>query len=96
MPARAEYAVRMGSVGVSLCYAAFVQCYAAFVYSVLCSASQDMKIGLTGLASKIGVYSHERWVQEEGVQLSNSAFMTCCCHHRHPRQEKGRRFHDGG
>ena len=61
-------------------------CGAYGVSRVTCYAqSPDMKIGLTGLASKIGVYSHERWVQEEGVQLSNSAFMTCCCHHRHPR-----------
>ena len=60
-------------------------CGAYEVSRVTCYAqSPDMKIGLTGLASKIGVYSHEQGSRKRGVQLSNSAFMACR-HHRHHR-----------
>ena len=60
-------------------------CGAYGVREVRCyAASPDMKIGLTGLASKIGVYSHEQGSRKRGVQLSNSAFMACR-HHRHHR-----------
>ena len=66
-------------------------CGAYGVRRVRCYApSPDMKIGLTGLASKIGVYSHELRSRKRGVQLSNSAFMTCR-HHRQHRQEEERR-----
>ena len=66
-------------------------CGAYGVSRVRCYApSLDMKIGLTGLASKIGVYSHELGSRKRGVQLSNSAFMTCR-HHRQHRQEEERR-----
>ena len=42
-------------------------CGAYGVREVRCYApSPDMKIGLTGLASKIGVYSHERGSRKRG------------------------------
>ena len=64
-------------------------CGAYGVSRVTCYAqSPDMKIGLTGLASKIGVYSHEQGSRKRGVQLSNSAFMACCHHHRHHRYRR--------
>ena len=65
-------------------------CGAYGVSKVTCYAqSPDMKIGLTGLASKIGVYSHEEGFRKRGVQLSNSAFMACRRHrhHRHHHQQ---------
>ena len=66
-------------------------CGAYGVSRVTCYAqSPDMKIGLTGLASKIGVYSHEQGSRKRGVQLSNSAFMACR-RHRHHRYHRYRR-----